>query len=105
MSYCAKCGAKLDEDAKFCSACGAPVAKTFTEEISVSSDNLIEKVKEILHEGNVTSIAIKNEEGTVLLDIPATAGGVFFFFARSWLEGLDALGVLPTNCIIAVERR
>jgi hypothetical protein len=37
-----------------------------TEEYSVSSDNLIERVKELLHEGSVTRIIVKNEKGTVL---------------------------------------
>jgi len=62
MSYCAKCGAKLIEGAQFCSSCGAKVAKVTTEEYSVSSDNLIERVKELLHEGNVTRIIVKNEK-------------------------------------------
>jgi len=57
-----KCGAKLDEGALFCSSCGAAVAKVITEEYSVSSDNLIERVKELLHEGNVTRIIVKNEK-------------------------------------------
>ena len=104
MSYCAKCGAKLDEEAKFCSACGASVAKTVTEEISVSSDNLIEKVKELLHEGNVARIVIKNEEGKVLLEIPATVG-VLGIVIAPWLAALGAIGALATNCTIAVERR
>jgi len=91
MSYCAKCGAKLDENAKFCSACGAPVVKTVTEEISVLSDNLIEKVKEILHQGNVTRIVIKNEEGKVLLEIPATVG-VLGVIIAPWLAALGAIG-------------
>ncbi|MCK5625388.1 DUF4342 domain-containing protein, partial [Candidatus Bathyarchaeota archaeon] len=61
----------LDEDDRFCSSCGASVSKTVEEEISVSSDNLVEKVKELLHEANVTRIIVKNEEGKTLLEIPA----------------------------------
>jgi len=104
MSYCAKCGAKLNEDAKFCSVCGAAVVKTVIEEISVSSENLIERVKELLHEGNVTRIVIKNEEGKVLLEIPATVG-VLGVVIAPWLAALGAIGALATNCTIAVERR
>ena len=35
------------------------------EEFSVSSDNLIEKVKELLHDGNVTGIIVKDDKGKV----------------------------------------
>lgn len=37
------------------------------EEFSVSADNLIEKVKELLHEGNVTRITVKDEKGNIIL--------------------------------------
>ena len=104
MSYCAGCGAKLNEDAKFCTACGAPVVKTLTEEISVTSDNLIERVKELLHEGNVTRIVVKDEEGKVFLEIPATVGVIGVVLAP-WLAALGAIGALATNCKIVVERR
>ena len=48
--------------------------KTTSGDISVASENLIKKVKEILHEGNVTRIIIKDEKNMVLLEIPATVG-------------------------------
>ena len=104
MPYCAKCGAKLKEDDKFCSACGAPVAKTVREEFSISSDNLIERVKELLHEGNVTRIIVKDEKGKVLLEIPATVG-VIGVVLVPWLAALGAIAALATNCKIVVERR
>ena len=104
LSYCAKCGAKLDETAKFCSSCGAPVAKVTTEEYSVSSDNLIERVKELLHEGNVTRIIVKNEKGTVLFEMPATVG-VIGVVLVPWLAALGAIAALATNCKIVVEKR
>ena len=60
MPYCSKCGVTLEEDDKFCSSYGTSVVKTVEEEISISSDNMIEKVKELLHEGNVTRIIVKS---------------------------------------------
>lgn len=104
MSYCAKCGAKLQKDAVFCSSCGAKVAKITTEEYSVSSDNLIERVKELLHEGNVTRIIVKNEKGDVLLEIPATVG-IIGIVLVPWLAALGAIAALATNCKIVVEKR
>ena len=104
MPFCSKCGLMLDEDDRFCSSCGSSVSKTVEEEISVSSDNLVEKVKELLHEGNVTRIIVKNEEGKTLLEIPATVGVIGALFAP-WLAALGAIGALATNCKIVVERR
>ena len=67
LSYCAKCGAKFQKEDKFCSSCGSKVDKITSEEYSVDSDNLIERVKELLHEGNVTRIIVKNEKGQPLI--------------------------------------
>jgi uncharacterized membrane protein YvbJ len=104
LSYCAKCGAKLVDNAKFCSVCGTPVAKVTTEEYSVDSDNLIERVKELLHEGNVTRIIVKNEAGEVLLEIPATIG-VIGVVLVPWLAALGAIAAIATKCRIVVEKR
>lgn len=104
MIYCSKCGAKLDDNARFCSKCGNPVVKVTSEEYSVSSDNLIERVKELLHEGNVTRIIVKNEKGDTLLEIPATIG-VIGVVLVPWLAALGAIAALATRCKIVVERR
>ena len=104
MTYCAKCGAKLDKAAIFCSSCGTKVAKITTEEYTVSSNNLIERVKELLHEGNVTRIIVKNEKGDVLLEIPATIG-VIGVVLVPWLAALGAIAALASNCKIVVEKR
>ena len=104
MAYCTKCGARTEESDKFCSACGASIVRTVREEISVSADNLIEKVKELLHEGNVTRIIVKNEEGKTLVEIPATVGVIGALFAP-WLAALGAIATLATNCKIVVEKR
>ena len=104
LFYCAKCGAKLDDAAVFCSVCGAKVTKVTTEEYSVSSDDLIERVKALLHEGNITRIIVKNEKGETLLEIPATVG-VIGVVLVPWLAALGAIAALATNCKIVVEKR
>ena len=104
MPYCSKCGARLKEDDKFCYVCGAPVARVVREEFSVSADNLIERVKELLHEGNVTRIIVKDDKGKTLLEIPATVGVIGVVLAP-WLAALGVIAALATNCRIAVERR
>lgn len=104
MPYCTKCGAPLKEDDKFCPVCGAPAAKVTREEFSVSASNLVDRVKELLHEGNVTRIIVKDEKGKPLLEIPATVGVIGTFLAP-WLTALGVIAALVTNCRIVVERR
>ena len=104
MPHCEKCGAELPEGARFCSSCGAPVGKVVKEEFSVPSEDLIKRVKELIHEGNVTRIIVRDEEGKTLLEIPATIGVVGVILAP-WLAALGAIAALATKCTIAVERR
>jgi CBS domain-containing protein len=104
MQYCSKCGAQLKDEDKFCSACGAKVVKIVREEFTVSSDDLIERVKQLLHEGNVTRIIVKDDRGKVLLEIPATVGVIGVVLAP-WLAALGVIAALATNCRIVVERR
>jgi len=104
LTYCWKCGTKLSDADKFCSLCGAAKVKMTREEFTVSSNDLIEKVKQLLHEGNVTRIIIKDEKGRVLLEIPATIG-VIGTLLVPWLAALGAIAALATNCKIVVERR
>jgi hypothetical protein len=92
------------EGDKFCTACGAKVAKVTREEFTVSSQDLIERVKELLREGNVTRIIVKDVKGKVLLEIPATVGVIGVVIAP-WLAILGVIAALVTNCKIIVERR
>lgn len=104
MLYCTKCGAPLKEDDKFCPVCGAAVAKVTREEYTVSASNLVDRVRELLHEGNVTRIIVKDEKGKPLLEIPATVGVIGTVLAP-WLVALGVIAALVTNCRIVVERR
>jgi hypothetical protein len=74
------------------------------EEIQVMGANLVEKVKELIHEGNVQRIIIKNEQGHTLVEIPVTLaiiGGV----AAPILAAVGAIAALVTKCTLVVERR
>jgi len=104
LSYCEKCGVKLPKDARFCPSCGASVSKAVREEFSVSADNLIQRVKELIHEGNVTRIIVKDEKGRILLEMPATVG-VIGAILVPWMAALGAIAALATKCTIVVERR
>jgi hypothetical protein len=104
LPYCVKCGSPLKEDDKFCPVCGAPVAKISQEEYTVSSSNLVDRVRELLHEGNVTRIIVKDNMDKTLLEIPATVGVVGVAIAP-WLMALGVIAALVTKCKIVVERR
>jgi uncharacterized membrane protein YvbJ len=104
MPYCVKCGAPLKEDDRFCPVCGAPVVKVTREEYTVTGKKLVERVQELLHEGNVTRVIVKDDKGKALLEIPATVGVVGAVLAP-WLVALGVVAALVTNCRIVVERR
>ena len=104
MPYCSKCGAKVKDEDKFCTVCGIPVARMVREEFTVSSDDLIEKVKQLLHEGNITRIIVKDDKGKTLLEIPATVGVIGAVLAP-WLAALGVIAAFATNCRIVVERK
>lgn len=78
-------------------------SKTRTEEFQVSGDKLVAKIKEIVHEGNIRRIAIKNEKGRVLIDIPLTLGVVGALLAPQ-LAAIGAIAALVTQCTIVVEK-
>ena len=74
-----------------------------TEEVRVSGEGLLAKCKELVHEGNVRRVAIKNEEGKTLIDIPLTLGVVGTVLAPQ-LAAVGAIAALVTDCSIVVER-
>jgi len=74
-----------------------------TSEFRVRGDNLITRVKELIHEGNVRRIIIKNDEGRTLLEIPLTLGVVGAVLAPVW-AALGALAALAADLRIVVEK-
>ena len=77
--------------------------ETRTEEFQVSGDKLIGKIKEMLHEGNIRRIAIKNEDDRVLIDIPLYLGVVGALLAPQ-LAAIGAIAALVTKCTLIVEK-
>ncbi len=77
--------------------------RTRTEECQVTGDQIVAKVKELVHEGNVRRITIKNAQGTTLVVIPLSVGVVGAVLLPVWV-GLAAIAALVTNCSITVER-
>lgn len=74
------------------------------EEFSLNADQLVEKVKQLVHEGNIRQITIKNEQGESVLVLPVTVATVGALLMPA-LAALGAVAALMTKCTIVVERR
>jgi hypothetical protein len=77
--------------------------KVRTEEFHVDGDALVAKIKELVHQGNIRRMSIKNEEGKTLIDLPLTLGVVGAILAPQ-LAALGAIAALVGMCTIVVER-
>jgi hypothetical protein len=75
-----------------------------TEEIKLRGEELLAKVKELVREGNVRRLIIKNEEGTTLIEVPLTVGVIGAVLLPVW-AAIGAVAALATDCTIVVERR
>ena len=73
------------------------------EEFQVSGDAVISKIKELIHEGNVRRIILKNEEGKTLIEIPLTLGVVGAILLPAW-AAIGAIAALAVNLTIVVEK-
>jgi hypothetical protein len=79
-------------------------ANTKREEFKISGEKVIQKVKELIKEGNVRRIIIINEKGEPLMEIPLTFAVVGTALAPV-LAAVGALAALIANCTIIVERK
>lgn len=79
------------------------MTKTKTEEFKINGEELLGKVKQLIKEGNVRRIVIKNKEGKSLIELPLTIGVVGAVLAPV-LAAVGAIAALVTECTILVER-
>jgi len=77
--------------------------KIFTEEFQVSGEELLAKIKELVHQGNIRRVIIRNQEGRNLIDIPLTFGVVGALVAPQ-LAAIGAIAALLGSGTIVVER-
>jgi hypothetical protein len=73
------------------------------ERYKVAGEKLLSKVKELLQEGNIRRITIKNDEDKTLIEIPLTIGVVGAAIFPVW-AAVGAIAALVTDCSIEVER-
>ena len=74
-----------------------------TETFRVKGENLLGKVKDLIKEGNVRRLIIKDRTGKVLVEFPLTIGVVGALIAPA-LAAIGAIAALVTECEIVVER-
>ncbi len=80
-----------------------PDEKFRTEEFRVNGEELLAKIKALVHEGNIRRIIIKNKEGATLIEIPLTFGVVGALLAPS-LAAVGAIAALLTEATVVVEK-
>ena len=74
-----------------------------TEEFKVDGEKLIAKIKELIHEGNIRKVIIKDKDGKTMMEIPVTFGVVGVLLAPQ-LAAIGAIAALLTEATIVVEK-
>jgi len=74
-----------------------------TEEFRVSGEQLVAKLKELLHEGNIRRVIIKDKEGRTLIEVPLTIGVVGALLLPVW-AAIGAIASLVVEATIVVEK-
>lgn len=73
------------------------------EEFKIKGDDLLGKIKQLIAEGNIRRIIIKDKENKTLIELPLTVGVVGIALAPI-LAAVGAIAALITECTIVVER-
>jgi hypothetical protein len=78
--------------------------KETKNEFKVKSEDLLKKIKELIHEGKVRRIIIKNDEGKTFIEIPVTFG-IVGAVIMPILAAVGAIAALATNFTIEIIRK
>lgn len=73
------------------------------ETFQVTGEKLLSKVKELVREGNIRRIIIKNKDGKTLIELPLTIGVVGMVLVPVW-AAIGAIAALVSECTITVVR-
>jgi hypothetical protein len=79
------------------------MSESRTEEFRVNGEELLARVKELIHAGNIRRVIIKDKDGKVLIEFPLTFGVVGFVLAPT-LAAVGAVAALITEATIVVEK-
>jgi hypothetical protein len=78
--------------------------QTTTEEHRVPGEKLVERVKELIREGNARRVIVKNEAGDSLIEIPLTMGVVGAVLMPVWVA-LGSIAALASHYTLVVEKK
>lgn len=81
-----------------------PEEKFRTEEFRVDGEELLRKVKNLINEGNIRRVIIKDKDGKVVFEIPLTFGVVGALIAPQ-LAAIGAIAALLTEATVVVEKK
>ena len=79
------------------------MSNTFKETFSVKGEQILQKIKELIEEGNVRKISIRDKTGKEIMSFPLTIGVVGVVLAPV-LAAIGAMAALIGECDISVER-
>ena len=74
-----------------------------TEEFKVEGEKLLAKIKELIHEGNIRKVIIKDKDGKTMMENPMTLGVVGVLIAPQ-LAAIGAIAALLTEATLVVEK-
>lgn len=77
---------------------------TWQERIQVQGAELVDRVRQLINEGNVRRIVIRNQDGQTLVELPVTVGALGALLAPM-LAVVGVIAALVTRATIVVERR
>jgi Domain of unknown function (DUF4342) len=67
-------------------------------------DRVIEKTKQLIHEGNVRRLIVKNAEGVTLIEVPLTVGVVGAVLVPVW-AAIAAIAAIVADATVVIEKR
>lgn len=74
------------------------------EDFKVKGEEVLKKVNELIKEGNIRRITIKDKSGNSIIEFPLTIGVIGAIIAPA-LAAIGAVAALVTECTISVERQ
>jgi hypothetical protein len=79
------------------------MSEVHTEEFRVNGEELLAKIKQLIHEGNIRRVIIKDRDGKTLIEFPLTIGVVGTVLAPT-LVAVGAIAALVTEATVVVEK-